>query len=62
MSEAPQLPDPPASWQDTLDRSDDDIAAGRVMPLLPALERLRATAERLEAELGIDPDGMPARR
>lgn len=46
----------PHGWMGSLARSKAQIAAGQTMPLLPVLDRLRASAERLEAEQGIAPD------
>ena len=43
QSEAPQ------GWDDALKRAKADIAAGRTVPLAPVMERLRASAERMEA-------------
>ncbi len=56
MSEAPQTPRAPADWRESLERAKAQIAAGQAVPLLPVLDRLRATAERLEAEMGTTPD------
>jgi hypothetical protein len=39
----------PEGWLASLARSKAQIAAGETVPLLPVLDRLRATAERLEA-------------
>lgn len=39
-----------AGWQESLTRSKAEIAAGQSVPLLPILDRLRAAAERLEAD------------
>ncbi len=39
----------PAGWLESLERSKVQIAAGLTVPLIPILERLRASAERLEA-------------
>ena len=47
----------PVEWLESLARSKAQIAAGQAVPLLPILDRLRASAERLEAEQGIAPDG-----
>lgn len=47
----------PADWRESLERSKAQIAAGQTVPLLPVLDRLRAAAERLEAEQGITADG-----
>lgn len=38
-------------WAEALKDSAADIAAGRIVPLAPILEELRASAERLEARL-----------
>ena len=46
----------PTSWKESLERSKAQIAAGHTVPLLPILDRLRASAERLEAEMGVNPD------
>ena len=48
---------PPAGWRESLARSKAQIASGESVPLLPILDRLRASAERLEAEQGVTPDG-----
>ncbi len=50
----------PAGWQDSLSRSKSQIAAGESVLLLPALGRLHASAERLEAEQGVTADGAEA--
>jgi hypothetical protein len=42
----------PAGWRESLERSKAQIAAGVTVPLIPILERLRASAERLEAADG----------
>jgi hypothetical protein len=47
----------PVVWQESLARSKVQIAAGESVPLLPMLDRLRASAERLEAEQGVTADG-----
>ena len=54
----------PSGWLESLRRSKAQIAAGEAVPLLPLLDRLRAAAERLEAEQGIadDGEGTHARR
>jgi hypothetical protein len=49
-----------AGWSESLKRSKAQIAAGDTVPLLPVLDRLRATAERIEAEQGINADGEGA--
>ena len=46
----------PAEWVESLARSKAQIAAGESVPLLPLLDRLRASAESLEAEQGASPD------
>ena len=56
MSEAANPSRAPASWQQSLKRSKAQIAAGQSVPLLPTLDRLRASAERLEAEMGVTSD------
>jgi len=38
-------------WAEVLKDSAADIAAGRIVPLAPILEELRASADRLEARL-----------
>ena len=47
----------PAAWLESLGRSKMQIAAGESVPLLPVLDRLRASAEQLEAEQGVTADG-----
>ena len=47
----------PAKWLESLARSKAEIASGRTVPLLPILDRLRASAERLEAAKDRPPDG-----
>jgi len=47
----------PAAWLESLARSKIQIAAGESVPLLPVLDRLRASAERLEADQGVTADG-----
>lgn len=39
----------PVGWVESLERSKAQIAAGMTVPLIPILDRLRASAERLEA-------------
>ena len=56
MSEAANSSPAPAGWRESLERSKAQIAAGQILPLLPVLDRLRVSAERLEAEMGILPD------
>jgi hypothetical protein len=46
----------PAGWLESLERSKAQIAAGQSVPLLPVLDRLRASAERLEAEQALSAD------
>ncbi len=46
-----------AQWRESLARSKTQIAAGESVDLLPILDRLRAAAERLEAEQGVTADG-----
>ena len=46
----------PAGWLESLARSKAQIAAGEAVPLLPVLDRLRASAERLEAAMEPSPD------
>lgn len=48
----------PAGWLESFARNKTQIAAGEGIPLLPILDPLRATAERLEAEQGLSADGM----
>lgn len=48
----------PDEWLESLARSKAQIAAGQTVPLLPILDRLRATADRLEAAHGTSPDGV----
>jgi hypothetical protein len=48
----------PAGWLESLSRSKQQIEAGERVPLLPILDRLRVSAERLESEQGITADGM----
>jgi len=40
---------PPAGWLEALERSEADLAAGRTVPLEPALERMRDSIKRMEA-------------
>ena len=56
MSEVSHTSRAPAKWLESLERSKVQIAAGQTVPLLPVLDQLRATAERLEAEMGVIPD------
>jgi hypothetical protein len=58
MSEtSPEAP-VPARWHDSLARSKAQVAAGQSVPLLPVLDRLRSSAERLEAEQEVTADGV----
>lgn len=50
----------PAGWYDSLARSKAQVAAGESVPLLPVLDRLQASAERLEAEQGVTVADGPA--
>ena len=53
------VPSPsPAGWRESLARSKTQISAGEGVPLLPILDRLRASAERLESEQGVTADGI----
>ena len=56
MSETATPSRAPAGWLESLERSKEQIAAGHTVPLLPILDRIRASAERLEAEMGVNPD------
>ena len=56
MSNSANRTTAPAEWLESLERSKAQIAAGETVPLLPILDRLRASAERLEAEQGLPPD------
>ena len=49
MSDMPNRAAAPVGWLESLARSKAQIAAGQTVPLLPILNRLRASAERLEA-------------
>ena len=46
----------PAGWVETLARSQAQIAAGQTVPLLPTLDRLRASAEQLKRDQESSPD------
>ncbi len=46
----------PTGWDDRLARSKAQIAAGQTVPLLPILDCLRASAERLKAAQVRSPD------
>jgi hypothetical protein len=39
---------PPPGWTESLNRAKAEIAAGQTVAMEPLLERLRASAERLE--------------
>lgn len=43
-----------SEWRESLLRSKAQIAAGQTVPLLPILERLLASADRLEGLTDID--------
>ena len=58
MTKTSSPPQPPAGWQDSLVRSKSQIASGESVPLMPLLDRLRASAERLEDAQGITADGV----
>lgn len=48
MSEEAENPAPPQGWVESLERAKAEIAAGQTVPMEPVLEKLRASAERLE--------------
>jgi hypothetical protein len=48
MSSSTRRVTAPAEWIESLERSKAQIAAGLTVPLMPLLEQLRASAERLE--------------
>lgn len=56
MSNTATRPAAPAGWLESLARSKAEIATGQTVPLLPLLDRLRASAERLEAAQDVSPD------
>ncbi len=58
MEDEPIVQSPHAGWLQSLARGKAQIASGETVPLLPILDRLRASAERLEAEQGITADGV----
>jgi hypothetical protein len=60
MADTPPEAPVPAGWHDSLARSKVHVAAGESVPLLPVLDRLRASAKRLEAEQGVTADGGAA--
>lgn len=47
----------PGGWHDSLARSKARIAGDHCVPLLTVLDRLRTSAERLEAEQGVTAEG-----
>jgi len=49
MNHDPDNQAPPKGWIDSLLRAKAQIAAGDTVPMGPALERLRAGVERMEA-------------
>ena len=55
MSEAANPSRAPAGWRESLERSKAQIAGGQTVPLLPVLDRLRASAERLGSGEGRHP-------
>ena len=55
MLEASQTPRAPSGWLKSLECSKAQVAADQTA-LLPVLDQLRASAERLEAEMGVTPD------
>lgn len=58
MKDDPMPQSTPTGWRESLARSKAQIAAGETVPLLPILDRLRASAERLEADQGVTADGV----
>lgn len=58
MAETPPEDPTLAGWHENLARSRAQTAAGEAVPLLPVVDRLRASAERLEAERGSTADGV----
>ena len=48
----------PSGWLESLTRSKAQNAAGERVPLLPILDRLRASAEQLERSQGVSEDGV----
>lgn len=58
MSNGAETLPPPAGWEESLARSKAQIVAGKRVALMPILDRLRASAERLEAEQGVTADGV----
>jgi hypothetical protein len=57
MEEPSAAASAPRGWCERLERSQAQIAASQAVPLLPVLDRLRATAERIEAQQGVTEDG-----
>jgi hypothetical protein len=49
MDEIAQNKPAPPEWIAQLEESEADVAAGRVVPLEPALARIRASLERMRA-------------
>jgi hypothetical protein len=62
MSNAPDPLTAPPGWLESLARSKAQIAAGESVPLLPVLDRLLASAERLEEDLSSDGAKQPAKQ
>lgn len=60
MSNTANRAEAPAGWLESLAHSKAEIAAGQTVPLLPILDRLRASADKLEAasENAADGDGQ----
>jgi hypothetical protein len=58
MEEVDPLVSAPVGWLESLMRSEAQIAAGESVPLLPILDRLRASAEQLEVSQGVSEDGV----
>lgn len=57
MSNGPESLHLPSGWEESLARSKAQIVAGQRVALMPILDRLRASAERLEAEQGVTAGG-----
>ena len=51
MPEPIDIPEPPESWVTSLAKSKIQLAAGDTLPLEPVLQRLRASAERMETRV-----------
>ena len=64
MTERSEPAQPGVAWQASLARSKGQIASGESVPLLPIRDRLRTSAEHLEAEQAVTADGesLTARR